>query len=190
MKITILNVNPDAQNVAFDDYLGRLSTKLGSEGHAVTLFELRDMDIKYCTGCLDCWVKTPGECSVADESRDVRRTAINSDFVLWASPVSMGFYSSLLKKVTDKFLPLVLPYLTFVEGESHHPARYYKYPLGGLLLERGRDTDDDDIALISATHGRTMLNFKSRSSFTRLMSSPIEEIADEICTAISEGGAA
>jgi len=102
---------------AFDDYLKRLSDALASDGHAVTVFELREMDIKYCIGCFGCWVKTPGECIVPDESRDVRRAAIHSDLVLWASPVIMGFYSALLKKVTDKFLPLLHPYTVVDQGK-------------------------------------------------------------------------
>ena len=106
MQITILNGNPDAVNTAFDGYLNRLSDELTSDGHAVTVFGLREMDIKYCIGCLDCWVKTPGLCVSADEARDVCRAYINSDFVLWASPVIMGFYSALLKKVTDKIISL------------------------------------------------------------------------------------
>ena len=104
MQITILNGNPDVDNTLFDDYLKRLSDALASDGHTVTAFELRAMDIKYCNGCWGCWVKTPGECAVKDESRDVRRAAIHSDLVLWASPVIMGFYSALLKKVADKFI--------------------------------------------------------------------------------------
>ena len=188
MKITILNGNSDAENGAFDDYLGHLSTELGSEGHAVTLLELREMEIKHCTGCFGCWVKTPGECVVTDESPTVLRAIIKSDFVLWASPVSMGFYSALLKKMTDKVLPLIHPYMMLVEGELHHIARYDKYLLGGLLLEKSGDTDDQDIALISATHGRTMLNFKSKLAFTGLMSSPVEETARGISRSIREGG--
>ena len=177
MKITILNGNPDADNAAFDDYLKRLSDELVSDGHAVTVFELREMDIRYCIGCFGCWVKTPGECITADESRDVCRGYINSDFVLWASPVTMGFYSALLKKVTDKFISLVHPYVEFVQGESHHTARYDKYPLTGLLLEKGDYTDDDDIRIISDIHRRTVLNFKSTLSFTKLTLDPVEEVA-------------
>ena len=180
MKITVLNGNPDADNAAFNDYLKRLSDALASDGHAVTVFELRGMDIKYCIGCFGCWVKTPGECIVPDESRDVRRAAIHSDLVLWASPVIMGFYSALLKKVTDKFLPLLHPYTVVDQGEAHHLARYDKYPLVGLLLEKGADTDDEDIKIISDIHRRTALNFKSRLSFAKLTQAPIEEVAREV----------
>ena len=56
MKITILNGNPDAENSAFDGYLARLSDVLTSDQHEVTILELKEMDIKYCTGCWGCCV--------------------------------------------------------------------------------------------------------------------------------------
>lgn len=182
MKITILNGNPDAGNAAFDGYLKRLSDELTSDGHAVTVFE--EMDCKYCIGCLDCWVKTPGECRVADESRDIRRAAINSDFVLWASPVIMGFYSSLLKTVTDKLLPLLLPFGEIAHGETRHVARYEKYPVQGLLLEKGPGTDDEDIKILSTIQEQTALDFKSTLAFTKLTHEPVADVA----RAISKGG--
>ena len=125
-----------ATNTAFDGYLKRLSDELTSDGHAVIVFELREMDIKCCLGCLDCWVKTPGLCVTPDEARDVCRTYIHSDFVLCASPVIMGFYSALLKKMTDKLISLVHPYPIIVQGMTRHLARYDSYPQVGLLLEK------------------------------------------------------
>ena len=180
MQITIMNGNQDAGNAPFDDYVQRLSDVLASNGDEVTVFELRGMDIHYCTGCLECWVKTPGECKVADETRDVRRAAINSDFVLWASPVITGFYSALLKTVTDKFIPLVHPYAVIAQGEQRHLARYDRYPLEGLLLEKGPDTDDEDIQIISACHEQTARDFKSTLAFTRLTDDPVEDVARDI----------
>ena len=50
MKITILNGNPDVTNTTFDNYLQRLSDELTSNDHAVTVFDLRDMDTSYCPG--------------------------------------------------------------------------------------------------------------------------------------------
>lgn len=48
MKIAILNGNPNRDNAAFDGYLKRLSEELVSDGQAVTVFTLRDMDIQTC----------------------------------------------------------------------------------------------------------------------------------------------
>jgi hypothetical protein len=180
IKVVILNGNPDESNVAFDGYLERLSVALTSGGHRVTVLTLREMEIQYCTGCFGCWVKTPGECVVADESREVCRAAIHSDLVLWASPVIMGFYSALLKKAADKYIPLLHPYTVVDQGEAHHLARYDRYPLAGLLLEKGSGTDEEDIEIISQIHRRTALNFKTTVPFVRLTTDPVEEVAREI----------
>ena len=92
----------------------------------------------------------------------------------------MGFYSALLKMVTDKFVGHVHPDGEFVDGEVHHLSRYEKYPRAGLLLEGSDGADEEDIEIISNIHGRTMLNFKSLLSFTKVSTDPVEEVADAI----------
>ncbi|RJS78658.1 flavodoxin family protein [Methanophagales archaeon] len=180
MKITILNGNPNADNVKFDNYLKELSDLLESSNHTVTILKLREMDIRYCLGCFGCWVKTPGECIVADDSRDICREYINSDFVLFASPIIMGFTSTLLKKAHDKLIPLIHPYLEIVRNEFHHLARYEKYPRIGLLLEKSKSADKRDIKIISGIYMRDAINLKTSFCFTRLTTDPVEEVANEI----------
>jgi multimeric flavodoxin WrbA len=180
MKITILNGNPDASNTMFDDYLRKLSGTLSSDRDEITSFTLRDMNMEYCRGCWGCWVKTPGECVVKDDTREIRRQYIHSDLVLFASPVVMGFTSALLKRAHERLLPLIHPYLELVDGEVHHIARYDKYPLMGLLLEKGEDVDEEDIKIISDIYRRDAINFKTSFCFTRFISDPIEEVANEI----------
>ena len=180
MEITILNGNPNADNVKFDNYLKELSELLESSKHAVTILKLREMDIRYCIGCFGCWVKTPGECIVADGSHDICREYINSDFVLFASPVIMGFTSALLKKAHDKLLPLLLPYSELVQNEVHHVSRYEKYPVMGLLLGKSKDTDEEDIKIVSDIYRRDAINLKTSFCFTKLISNPVEEVANEI----------
>jgi multimeric flavodoxin WrbA len=177
MRITILNGNPDASNEAFDCYIADLTSALQADQHQVTAFELRDLDIRYCNGCFGCWVKTPGECGVADASRDVCRAAIHSDLLVFASPLVMGFVSALLKKMMDKLIPLVHPYIVVDQQEAHHLARYDSYPLVGLVLEKGTGADDEDIAITSEILSRTALNLKSRLAFTRLTQDPVAEVA-------------
>lgn len=180
MKITILNGNQNAENIKFDNYLKNLSDLLESSKHTVTIFKLREMDLRYCIGCWGCWVKTPGECTVADDSHDICREYINSDFVLFASPVIMGFTTTLLKKAQDKLIPIVHPYFALAQGEVHHLSRYDKYPLTGLLLEKGNDTDEDDIKIISDIFKRNAVNFWTSFCFAKLTDNPVEEVANEI----------
>ena len=180
MKITILNGNPGTENLNFDNYLQELSERLEASLHSVSSFRLRDMNIKYCTGCFGCWVKTPGECVIKDDSAIIRHEFINSDFVLFASPVIMGFISAALKKTQDKLIPLLLPYFEMVHGEIHHPGRYDTYPKIGLLLEKGNNTDDEDIQIIADIYRRTAINLHSSLCIISLTSDLTEEIANEI----------
>jgi multimeric flavodoxin WrbA len=125
-------------------------------------------------------VKTPGECVVRDDTREIRRQYINSDLALFASPIVMGFTSALLKRAHERLLPLIHPYFELVDGEVHHLARYDKYPLMALLLEKGKEVDEEDIKIISDIYRRDAINLKTSFGFTRFTSDPIEEVANEI----------
>ncbi len=180
MKITILNGNPQADNIKFDNYIDTLTDLLKSDRHTVTVFKLRDMDIKQCIGCWSCWVETPGDCIIPDNSGDICREYVNSDFVIFASPIIMGFISALLKKAMERLLPLVHPYFEVVNGEIHHLSRYDRYPLMGLLIQKGRDTDEEDIKIITDIYMRSAINIKTSLRFTKLTDDSMEEVVNEI----------
>lgn len=180
MKITILNGNPDSGNQAFDSYLMDLTKELKANNHAVFVLTLRGMDVKYCTGCFDCWIKSPGECKVADDSHDICRQYINSDLVIFTSPIIMGFTSALLKKANDKLVPLILYQMELVDDELHHKKRYESYPRIGLILEKEEDTDDEDIKIISDIYTRDAINLKTSLGFTKFTTDPVKEVAGEI----------
>jgi multimeric flavodoxin WrbA len=187
MKITIMNGNGNPQNQDFDEYVARLTAQLTAEGHTVTAFTLREMDIKFCTGCFGCWMKTPGQCAVKDASHDVCRAVINGDFLLWAAPLRMGFPDATLKKMMDKSIPLIHPYFVVDHGEAHHRPRYDHYPRIGLLLEKEADTDAEDLRLVSDIFSRTALNMKSCLEFALTTEEPVETVAHAIVTETADG---
>jgi len=178
MKITILDGNPDAGDEAFAAYLAQLVEALQQRGHEVEPLPLRTLEIKACAGCFGCWMKKPGECVTDDDAGRVRRAWMASDLVVLASPLSMGFYSALLKKTVDKMLPTLLPYLDLYGGECHHDPRYERYPRLGLLWQPGSDTDDDDLAILRTLVERQAINMKTELSSWALTSQPAEEVAD------------
>jgi len=179
MKITILNGNPDGRNTDFDLFIEKLSIFLDKEQKKVRHLKLRGMDIKYCNGCWGCWVKTPGECQFPDDSKTVCEEVINSDLVLFASPMIMGFTSALLKKTMDKLIPLLHPYIEFVRKECHHRKRYDKYPKIGLLLDK-TGADEEDVAITVSIFERFALNFKNRLNFVEYTTHPVQEVMNEI----------
>ena len=179
MKICILNGNPDAGNQEFDGYLAGLVAGLAGK-HQSEVLELRGLNIDYCMGCFGCMVKTPGECVNRDDSELVCRRFINSDLEIFASPMRLGFVSSLLKKNIDKLLPLLHPYCMIDQGVMQHLKRYKKYPLVGLLLQSGSDYRVQDQDITSAIMRCTAHNLKSRLVFSKMISEPSEEVCYEI----------
>jgi multimeric flavodoxin WrbA len=178
MKITILNGNPAPST--FDSYLAQVKVSLEAKAHTVTQLDLRDMPLRYCIGCWGCWVKTPGECVSRDASLEMDRAVINSDFVLWAAPLKMGFPAALLKMAQDKHLPLIHPYMVVDHNESHHLKRYARYPRVGLLVEKEANTDARDLQIVTDINCRTALNFKTRLEFCLTTEVAVAEIIERI----------
>jgi multimeric flavodoxin WrbA len=180
MRITALDGNPTGGSEPFDRYMQHLQTALQASGNQLTFIRLHELNIRYCTGCFNCWIKTPGRCVIEDDAAMVRRAAINSDLLLFCSPVSMGMVSAELKRALDRMIPLLLPYMEFDQGELHHRRRYKKYPQLGLVLGQYGDTDAEDLQIIERSFQRFAINFKSRLVFTRLADTPVQEVLDEI----------
>ncbi len=178
MKITLLNGS--SEPTRFDAYLVQLKGVLETGGHHVTLINLRELKLRYCIGCFDCWIKTPGECVVRDASLEIDRAVINSDFYLCAAPLKMGFPDALLKMAMDKMLPLLHPYDGVAYGEAHHSKRYARYPRLGLLLQKEPATDARDLQIVSDMFCRFAINFKTRLEFTLTTDTPVADVAGRI----------
>jgi multimeric flavodoxin WrbA len=182
MKITILNGEPNAGS-EFDLYLHRVAQDSRTAGHEVTLLELRDLDLKGCSGCWGCWVKTPGECAKRDDSATVCRAVLSSELMVLASPVVMGFTTSLLKRAADQMIPLLHPYFEIQGGEMHHRARYERYPSMALLLAPDADTDAEDLAITEKMWSRMARNMKSRLVFSAVTDRKPKEVARDLAAA-------
>ncbi|MBN2159186.1 MAG: flavodoxin family protein [Spirochaetes bacterium] len=183
MNIVILNGNPDPNARELERYIDALTAELAAKGHEVNAHTLRDMNIRSCTGCWSCWVKTPGMCAQHDDMPVVYTSVMAADLVLFASPIIMGFVSALLKRANERFIPLIHPYLVIDRGECHHLKRYTRYPELGLILHKGADADDEDIKITSDIYARIALNFKTTLRFSIQTSQPIQEALHAIAAA-------
>lgn len=177
-KITILNGCPD---VTFADFEEALTAQL--EKHADTLsaevFTLRDMKIGFCTGCWDCWVKTPGLCALKDDMPAILKSVAASDRTVLLSPVSMDFVTSQIKKTCDRLIPLVHPYTEVYRGEFHHINRYESYPeLCLILLDPEKNEERFDV--IRNIFERLSINLKTTLSLSMMIDRTDKEVSDAI----------
>lgn len=97
MNILILQGDPQTHS-PLQAYLQAFERSLCAKHHTVKILPLASMDFKGCTGCWGCFLKTPGECVKRDDSRVMCRAVMHSDLVILASPMFMGFTSSILKR--------------------------------------------------------------------------------------------
>jgi multimeric flavodoxin WrbA len=140
-----------------------LQSELTRSGNRFTHHILRDAQIGPCTGCLNCWTKTPGECVTEDEQRSLCADVARSDVVVLITPLTFGGYSSDLKKGMDRIIPVLLPFFRKYAGETHHPSRYGK---GWNILGIGTLSapDEEKESLFKDIVLRNSHNMHSKSS--------------------------
>ncbi len=167
MNITILNGDPESGDTDFSRWIEKLA-KLYETDNNVKVFRLSDMQLHYCIGCWTCWWETPGICIHKDDAPEVFKAVINSDFFIFASPLIAGFTSALLKKITDRLIVLIHPYMIVKQDESHHRKRYDNYPDFGLILQKEAETDEEDLQIVKDIYDRLSVNFHSKLRFMKL----------------------
>lgn len=89
---------------------------------------LRDQKIGNCAGDFFCWVRSPGICNTNDDNRLIAAKIVQSDLVVYLTPVTFGGYSSGLKRMVDHQIQNILPFFKNIHGEIHHQKRYKRYP--------------------------------------------------------------
>jgi multimeric flavodoxin WrbA len=179
MKITILNGDMQQSGSSFSGAMSRLASDL-EKNHSVELFNLQSMNLKYCTGCWSCWWKTPGQCAIKDDAELIFRSLIHADFFIFASPLLAGFTTSLLKKLTDRLIVLLHPYLQIINGEHHHRKRYERYPDFGVIVQREPYTDEEDLMIVKDIYDRLAINFHATNHYVKVLDDlKLNEIAYE-----------
>lgn len=169
MKITLINGSLKEKHGLFDNQLDQFKTILSQSSQIEILdyYNLKQMNIKQCVGCFQCWTKTPGKCVIKDDAEEILISIINSDLVIFASPLVMGMTTGLMKKLNDRLIPLIHPYFSIVKGEIHHCKRYDRYPKIAVIYEPTSEDTQEDITLCKEIYERLAINFKTSLQFFR-----------------------
>ncbi|MFP4345169.1 MAG: flavodoxin family protein [Anaerolineales bacterium] len=183
MKATILN--GALQEGEMDLYNEALTDELAARGWEVATIPLRERKIGYCVGCFGCWTKTPGVCVIEDDAQDVGRRMIQSDLVVFLTPISFGGPSSALKRTLDRQICLLSPFFTLVDGEIHHKKRYERYP---RLLSVGVQAERDEAAadIFTTWAERAAINLWAPAVAVGVLEEQDEDGAGEIHKKMSE----
>lgn len=99
-------------------------------------------------GCWSCWWTTPGKC-VHKDLDEFYREYLAADTVDVYCKVSQGFVTSNMKAMIDRMIVLVLPYISWDNGESYHDPRYDKYPSSVTVVYNGEFLPGEEDAFIA-----------------------------------------
>jgi len=104
-------------------------------GANVEYIKLSKMNINNCTGCYNCWTKTPGECIYKDDMTELRKKYREADLVVFSSPLYIFNVTGIMKSFMDRLLPIMTPYmLSDKYGNTLHPDRFPELGEQGFIV--------------------------------------------------------
>ncbi|WP_432650907.1 hypothetical protein [Huintestinicola sp.] len=153
MSLLIVNTLPcdDPEAIKAIDILSR-------ESEECKVINAYEMNIKPCIGCNNCWLKTPGICSLKDGYEELIKGYLRYDETVFISGTALDFADHRMKNVIDRLLPLATMYTHFVDGQCRHVPRYDKKFRFGLLYSGKADEE-----YLKLWFDRVTLNFSGEN---------------------------
>jgi multimeric flavodoxin WrbA/putative sterol carrier protein len=106
-------------------------------GAHVDVVRLKDKKVKNCIGCMSCWTKTPGICSIKDDmTGELFPLWLEADLVIHASPLYHFTVNAAMKTFIERTLPVLQPFLITFGNETVHPLRH-RHPKMAFLSVAG-----------------------------------------------------
>ena len=138
MKVLALNSSPRGEGQSKTSLmLSHLVLGMRKAGAEVEEINLRDKKIRNCTGCFTCWTKTPGVCIYKDDmTNELFEKFINSDLVVYGTPLFHFTVNATLKAFIERTLPILQPFLEADGDATTHPLRH-KFPKAVVLSVAG-----------------------------------------------------
>ena len=134
MKILLINGSPLGEKsntkVLTDAFLEGAS-EFGALSETVYL---KDKNINPCRGCMSCWLKTPGKCVYNDDMPELIKKIIQSDVIVFGSPLYFFNFTGIMKDFVDRLMPMMQPFIDMKNGVSSHPLRYKDFNPRAFVL--------------------------------------------------------
>lgn len=197
MKITAINGSPRGDKGNTHIMVEAFLSGAKKGGAEVENIILAGKNIKGCTGCFSCWVKTPGKCVIPDDMEKLLEKAINSDIVIFATPLYVDNVTGLMKNFMDRMIPGIEPYFAKDEhGESRHVVRGKKIPKIIAMSNCGLP-EQSQFAVLRVLFARMTRNmhteliaeiYRGEGDFLRLNEARLQPIIDKYKETLEKAG--
>ena len=150
----VLIVNT-TENTQLTDEIRRGLSEKNTEFEIV---EAADMKISHCIGCNNCWLKTPGVCSIKDDYEIILKKIVKADQMWVISDTALGFINHKGKNIFDRILPVLTMFLEIRGDQMRHVMRYDRRFDVGVIYQ-----GDADRAYLNRWNERCALNMDGRA---------------------------
>ena len=134
MRVLILNGSARGQKGITGKLVKAITNGLSEGGAEVKQFEVQDLKISPCNACLTCMHNNPGVCAVKDDMEGIYEELKNSQILIVAAPVYTDNTSAQMKRVIDRCICCLRPFLTKDQsGRFRHPYTW-RMPEKFILL--------------------------------------------------------
>lgn len=134
MKILAINGSPRGEKGNTEVILKPFLKGCEEAGAETEIVYLKDKNIKHCSGCFTCWTKTPGKCIHKDDMEELLQKILESDIIVYATPLYYFTVTGIMKDFMDRMLPLNNREIV-KKGENYtHPKRFGKASAKSVLI--------------------------------------------------------
>jgi multimeric flavodoxin WrbA len=123
MKVVALNCSPAMDDEDITLILKPFLEGMKEAGADVELFHAGELNIEPCQNKLNCWLKTPGECSIEDDMQMLQPKLSEADIWVFATPVYLDGMSGQMKNLLGRTAPLIQSFFELRDGHSRRTPR-------------------------------------------------------------------
>lgn len=194
-NVLVLSCSPRAEKGVTQFLVEYFIKGMKKAGAKVEVLFPAKMNIKPCKGCFSCWLKNGIECVYKDDMKIFWEKYLNSDLIVWATPIYVYHCTTAMKTVMDRIFARSNPYILLYNGKESHPRKKEHLPDTVLLAVSGfmdREVFEPLITTFKQHTSRTGSNLLSviiRPSAMPLIASDYENVKkDRIIKAMEKAG--
>jgi hypothetical protein len=122
VRVVAVNGSPKMEKGNTQLVLSVFLDGMRKAGASVELFYAKRMNVKHCTGELQCWNATPGKCYIDDEMQMLYPKLRQADILVLATPVYIPLPGE-MQNLINRLCPLINPVLKMRAGRTR--ARFH-----------------------------------------------------------------
>ena len=149
MKTVILFGSP-RKNGNTIQLVQTMTDALKNKGHSVRMLSLNDLNVRPCQGCYTCVKK--GSCNIKDDMKGIRKYILESDLIVYATPIYWFGPSAQLKLVMDRSI-------AFMDGDYNSRITGKKAVTLLTFADNNMDTCRPALEMFKETFGILKLSY-------------------------------